>query len=178
MKNVISIIVLFSCGIVLADGQKKITHKSPRKNVRQSILVHSGRPSVYITFVKRESIDGSSYVFYRLTNNLSWPIVLDMSDPGGKRFGDATLYYVVEDSKTGEQKTGRLYCHVCSTNNLGSGRSIQFSVPTEEIELGNVLRIRYEFESESDVSSFEGSDTLHTVAYYLDRLPQPSKLVN
>lgn len=96
-----------------------------------------------------------------------------MSGTDDKRYGEIRLYYLIEDKKTGQEQTGTLYCHVCSVNAIGMGKSITFSIPLRDTGPGARMRIRYEFKWEYDemIGDFESSNTIHTVAYYFSGLP-------
>src|SRR6186997_1710630 len=110
----------------------------------------SDRSAAFLTFIRRTqfqpSISESDRLFFRLTNNTCWPIWLDMSGTGEPRYGDIRLYYLIEDKGSGSKIAGKLYCHVCSTNPVGSGKSITFSIPYEQADRGALMRIRFEFE--------------------------------
>ncbi len=49
---------------------------------------------------------GEDYLFFKITNNTRWKIWLDMSGAGGKEFGQASLYYAIEDPKTDQNISG------------------------------------------------------------------------
>lgn len=92
-----------------------------------------------------------------------------MSGVSDKRHGDASLYYLIENRKSGEQISGRLYCHVCSTNPVGPGKHVTFSIPFREAAQNARMRIEYEFNWERESSDH---NTEHTVSYYFSSLPQ------
>lgn len=154
-------------------GPSKDPISSCRKN---SSLVDADRPMVFISFVRRETVQvgnksgDSDRLFFKLTNNFCSPILLDMSGEV-RGWGDAILYYVIEDGHSGQRVSGRLRCHVCSGNSLFPGRSIVFSIPFRDADRGAVMRIAYEFEFDR-YGSYESSNSLHTVAYYFSGLSE------
>jgi len=144
---------------------------------KKAKVVSETKPTVYITFLRRERVeperkDDGDYLFFRLTNNSSWPIRLDMfgSEP---KFGDVGLYYSIENTKTGENRIGSLYCHhVCSVNSLGAGKSLIFSIAVEEACNDATMKIRFEFAWENELSYLEGTDTTHIVNFYFNSIPR------
>jgi hypothetical protein len=143
-------------------------------------LIKSNKPPVFVTFLKQARVEpqkglddpNPNYLFFKLTNNTRWPIWLDMSGTPDDdiRYGDATLYTQIEDSSSGNRISGKLFCHVCSFNPLGAGRSMTFSVPIEDSVVNATMRIRYEFNWEQ--VSTPDSKNLHTVAFFFGDLPQ------
>lgn len=138
-------------------------------------LIDPKRSAAYLTFLRREAIrtgnvsaDGD-YLFFTFTNNSCWPVWLDMSGVADKRHGDASLYYAIENKESGEPISGRLHCHVCSTNPISPGKSLTFSIPYEEVSRKTRLRILYEFDWERN--AFD-SETENTVLYYFSNLPE------
>lgn len=139
-------------------------------------LVDADKPMVLLSFVRRATVksndgDGdSNRLFFKLTNNFCAAIWLDMSGEV-KGWGDASLYYLIEDRHSGQRVSGTLYCHVCSNNPLAPGQSITFSIPFREADRGAVMRVAYEFEFDRE-GSYESSNSLHTVAYYFTGLSE------
>jgi len=100
------------------------------------ILLNSHRPAVFLSYIEQkvmktsDKLKGENYLFFKITNNTRWKIWLSMSGTAGKEFGQASLYYAIEDPKSDQNISGSVSCHVCSTNPLGSGRSIIFMRPS------------------------------------------------
>ncbi len=137
-------------------------------------LIDQKRSPVYLTFVRREAIkigdkyaDGD-YLFFTLTNNSCWPVWLNMSGVANERHGDASLYYAIENKESSDRISGSLYCHVCSTNPIGPGRKLTFSIPFEQASQNARMRIAYEFDWEREIHD---DDTEHTVSFYFSSLP-------
>lgn len=81
-------------------------------------------------------------------------------------FGKARLFY---DILSGFEKIDRsVRCHVCSFNILGSGKSLLFSVPKEELVGSYAIRIQYSYDWEVDLDADEPS---HFVYFYSRNLP-------
>ena len=183
MKSQLAI-ALFCCALtVTVVAQKRVfvstTKKSASTCTSKKRLVNITRPAAYLTFLRHERIDpedksdDAEFLFFKLTNNSCWSIWLDESGVASKRFGDSSLYYVIENEKTGEKLSGSIYCHVCSHNLLRSGRSIMFSIPLKEASRDALMRISYEFDWEQNTfGDFENSNTQHTVTYYFSGLPE------
>lgn len=181
MKKQISIILVICAFGLVSYGQNRslgASGKTVISTCRKPIL-QAGKPAVFVTFLRMETIkpsdpsDDQNNLFFKLTNNTCWPIYLDMSGVADRRYGDASLYYLIEDKKSGRNLSGRLYCHVCSFNAIRSGKSMVFSMPLREATRESLMKVRYEFKWETDqiIGDYESSNTIHTVAYYFSGLP-------
>ena len=157
--------------------------KSKRANSRFQInpLINKNKPPVFLTFLRKERVEPRNgledpnpvYLFFKLTNNTRWPVWLDMSgttdsDP---RYGEVDLYREIDDSKSGQRISGRLYCHACSFNPLRPGSSVVFSIPAEDAARERNMRVRYEFNWEQS-AKYNDDSNLHTVAFYFRQLPK------
>ena len=178
-RQIIIFVILWMCAVgILAQKSPAKTSVKARKSSPQRYLMQVDMPAVFLKFTRSQRIESSvgrsdpDNLFFKLTNNTRWPIWLDMSGYGDERYGDARLYYVVEDYKSGENRSGSLRCHVCSNNQLGPGKSIEFSIPLRVAERDATMRIAYNFSWEDRFGGFEGSDTTHTVDYYFRSLPE------
>ncbi len=172
-------VVLFS--LPVAFGQKTSTSNRVSKTKNPCVSGQKLRdrkdPVVFITFVKKERIGtetryGSDvdYLFFTLTNNSCWPIWLDMSGADDK-LGDVRLYVQAEDVKSGTIQHGTLRCHVCSTNPLGPGKKLTFSVPRDYASRSSLMKVAFDFGWERDVH-VDGVGVQHTVSFYFNRLPE------
>jgi hypothetical protein len=138
--------------------------------------VNSNKPSVFITFLRSGEVPpletgvGSTYLWFRITNNTRWPIWVNMSDVP-KDYGDAELYYVIESNEDGRIRVDSR-CHVCSSNPLGAGRSITFSLPRDHASADARLRIEYSFEWERGAEGVSGSYSTHSVEFHFSYLPK------
>ncbi len=172
-KQLVIILVICAFGLV-SYSQNKTVSSTCRKPILQA-----GNPAVFVTFLRMETIrprnqwDNPNNLFFKLTNNTCWPIYLDMSGVADSRYGDASLYYLIENRKTGQRQAGALDCHVCSINEIGSGKSIIFSLPRRDADRDARMRLRYEFKWERDEphGDYESSNTMHTVSYSFYGLP-------
>jgi hypothetical protein len=164
-------------------AQKRVLAGTKQEAVRKCSttkgLVDSTKPAVFITFLRRERIepvdknDDHENLFFKLINNSCWPIWLRMSGVSNKRYGDASLYYAIEDRNSGELLSGSLGCHVCSVNPINSGKHIVFSIPLREASRDTIMRLSYEFDWERNVfGDYENSNTLHTVSFYFNGLSE------
>lgn len=178
-RQSILFLILLMCTIsVLGQKRTAKTSVNARKSSPQWYLIKRDRPAVFLKFTRSQRLESSDStsnpdnLFFKLTNNTRWPIWLEMSGYADERYGDASLYYVVQDYKSGENRSGSLRCHVCSTNQLGPGKSIEFSIPLNDAARDATMRIAYNFSWEDRFGSFEGSDTTHTVDYYFRSLPE------
>lgn len=177
-KLITATLLLFVATVPFAAQKRSVnTSKTPvaGKCTADKKLIDPERSSVYLSFLRREAIkpadkdDESEYLSFTITNNSCWPVWLQMSGVSDKRHGDARLYYLIENSRSGEQISGRLYCHVCSTNPVSPGKHVKFSIPFREAAKNARMRIEYQFDWERD--AFD-NDTEHTVSYYFSSLPK------
>jgi hypothetical protein len=136
-------------------------------------LVKKGKSAVFISFMHRVDLTplrtgyGRGHLIFRITNNTREAVWLDMSDVPSNQYGDASLYYTIEETKGGIVRINHL-CHVCSVNPVGPGRSVVFAIPRDYASQGTLLRIPYTFGSERD----SGSSSTHSAEFYFDRLPK------
>lgn len=167
--------------VSLAPGQKRSMANLASKSIAAcrsgQKLVDRNNPVVFLTFNKKERIEtetrggsDADYLFFTLTNNSCWPIWLDMSGVGDKRFGDTSLYAEAQDIESGRTLRGRLRCHVCSFNPLSPGKKLTFSVPFEFASRSSVMKVAFDFGWEKD-AEVDGSCVLHTVNFYFSNLP-------
>lgn len=179
MSKLVAVVLLLVVASIPVAAQKRpmtsAKSKVDSKCAGDNKLIDPKRSSVNLTFLKHETIEPadkseeSEYLFFTVTNNSCWPLWLQMSDVSAKRRGDAHLYYLIEDLKSGEKISGRLHCHVCSTNPVSPGNHVSFSIPLGQAAQNARMRIAYEFDRERDASE---NDTEHTVSYYFSSLPQ------
>lgn len=180
MLSTILVIFLFGIGFVVL-GQKRVFKKLSQSSMKCSVgrfVVSSKSPMVYLSFVAEKAIhdDGklTQYLLFKITNNTCSPIVLDMSG-GQDGLGDASLYYEILDSKTGQPLPDSKYCHVCSRSELGSGQSVTFPVPKGGVEKKLRLSLDFEFGWQPRLDVYSSSWTRQTVQFALDDLPNSAK---
>lgn len=181
MKRLVFGFLFIFCLVIVSYSQARplvsVTSKNGKTPCRKNEkLVDADLPMVFLSFVRRETVkdeeqgEGSDRLFFKLTNNFCLPIWLDTSG-APKGWGEASLYYAIEDKGSGRRVSGTLHCHHCSNNQLGPGKSITFSIPFRDADRGAVMRAAFEFEFDR-FGGYESSDTLHTVAYYFSGLPE------
>jgi hypothetical protein len=147
-------------------------------NTNQQPLIDSEKPAVYLSFVCELGIkvDGEirdpNNLFFRLTNNSRWPIWINMSDVSKKEYGDASLYFSIENKEDGAVQDGSRFCHVCSVNPIRPGGSIVFSIAKNVASRERRMRVTYSYEWERDVENLAGSNSEHSVTYYFSSLPE------
>lgn len=169
MKLLLSIAVV--CVFVI------MTYAQRPETRRSETLVDASKPAVFITFLRLTNIkpddpsDDPNYLFFKFTNNSRWPILLQMSGVSKKEYGDASLYYAIEDKETGVVRFGSTQCHVCSVNPLKPGGSIIFSIPSGDVSRDTRMRIEYSFSWERDNEMVDGSYSEHSVVFYFSHLP-------
>jgi len=125
---------------------------------RRQYVVDVSRPSVYITqedalsnvSASKEKV--GSRLFYRLHNNLRWPIRLTVSSPPAGE-GDVQLDYELLGKS--DQVAGGYECHKCTAVPLGSGKSLLFSLSENEVRSSKRIRVAFSFwwESFDDVGT-------------------------
>ncbi len=180
------LLLLFGIGALVStnsaqSGQQRVFAKSPPGGLKCRTIrpvLNSVKPIVFLTFVRETSIQNEQkakdYLVFRLTNNACVPIIIDMSG-ASPDLGDASLYYNLTNSRTGEILGDSKSCHVCSSNQLGPGRGITFAVPKDVISRDRDLSIEFEFTREVTLGNFP-SWTQHNVFFSLGNLPESVKL--
>jgi hypothetical protein len=175
MSKSVLVLLLICSLILIAPAQRRSV---PRAN-RGGRLSQS-HPSVYISFVREAKIASArnggmeQTVWLRLHNNTRWPIRLDASGIP-KEYGDAELYYAVEDTNKGEALFGSTECHVCSSVSLASGQSLIFSLPREYLVKGHRIRIDFSYDWEKQNDVFAGREVEHSVFFYGSNLPESNR---
>ena len=138
-----------------------------QKTRESKFTLNQSYPSVYIKYIKtdeRITFDSlkESFAWFRFHNNTKWTIVLKAS--GGFGNNDASLFYDILDNDN--KITEKTYCHICSTNQLLSGNSILFSIPTKYLKNSDSFRIIYSYEwEETPFSSNPEKEPLHYVYF-------------
>jgi hypothetical protein len=173
MKSLLVIIVMCGFGGVVSA--------QPQRTRPAKALVDANKPAVFLSFLRLTRIepddptDDPNYLFFRLTNNSRWQIFVYMSGVSKKAYGEASLYYAIEDRSKGTARIGSTQCHVCSFNPLAPGESIVFSLPLRHASRDTRMRIAYSFDWERENESEGGSYSEHSVVFYFRHLP-PSVL--
>jgi len=178
--KLLPVIIVVTTLATSTAAQKAFKKSAPVKSSSPSaVLLNPKRPAVFLSFIKQGKVgpavsefNDPERLFFTLTNNTRWPIRLQMSGPADDGFSEARLYYQIEDAETGNQTSGTLYCHVCSVNPLGPGRSVKFAVRKSEVSRNSLMRVRYEFGWEDQLAGNDGTTTTHTVDYFFSRLPE------
>ena len=159
---IIFILILSVC--VVVPAQRRTTFR---------VKLNKKKPSVYISLVRvgkpKSSSDDQSreFVWLRLNNNTRWAIGLDASGENNKE-SDASLYYdiVGEDDTVLESRR----CHVCSRILLGSGKSLVFSIPKEDLTEKSYLELRFSFDWQNDEgSSFAAQNEYENIVSFSER---------
>ena len=137
-------------------------------------------PSVYIDFERAGILRspgervGEERVWLRLHNNTRWPIMIDMGDVPSKEYGEAEIFY---DLLSGGQLIFPGQCiDVCTLNKVGTGKSLEFSLPREDLADGRTIRISFSYsrENQNDVSG--GREVEHYVYFRSSQLPHRVQL--
>ncbi len=171
-KNSIVIIVAL---VVLILGTDVLGQNRKRPEVSQLAYIQKNRPTIYLTFERsgmvKEGLNNkkSERIWLRLNNNSRWGVRIEASG-GNKALEDARLYYDMIDVK--ENLIVQHGCHVCSIVILGSGKSILFSVPSEDFSEESALRIKFSYAWENDLDVIAGLEPKHYVFFYSNNLPQ------
>jgi hypothetical protein len=168
MKLLLTVAIVCSLAMV-APAQRQ-------RNRWGGALVDVNKPVVYISFLRTADLEslrtgyGRKHLLFRITNNSRWAIWLEM---GGvpKEYGDANLFYTIEEEKKGEIQIDSR-CHVCSVNPVGSGRSVVFLIPAGYARQDSRMRIEYSFAWERDNEIEGGSYSTHSVLFYFSYLPK------
>jgi len=136
----------------------------------RSVRLSKKHPSVYITFVREAKIASvktgeiQQTVWLRLHNNTRWPIWLDASGVP-EEYGDAALYFAVDNVVSGEKLFGSTRCHVCSSAPLSPGKSIIFSLPQEYLKNDQRIRIGFRYDWENSDDAFAGREVEHSIFF-------------
>jgi hypothetical protein len=154
-----------------------LTFAQRQKGNNSRILVDANKPAVFITFLSLKEIkpddptDDKNNLFFKITNNTRGKIWLQMSGVSKKDYGEASLYYEINDESK-DTSFGSLDCHVCSVNPVGSKRSIIFSIPLSQASYDALMQIKYSFDWERDSENIGSSYSTHLVGFALSSLPK------
>jgi hypothetical protein len=172
MKSLLTVVVLL-VSLVSLHAQ----HTASRVG-QKDVHLKKGRLSVYLTLERVGQLqspdpgDDKARVWLRFHNNTRWPIRLDMGGVPSAEYGDAELFF---DGLQNGEVIFRNRCHSCTTNMLGSGGSLIFSVPHADLGKGRAIRVRFSYgwEDWGDVTA--GREPEHYVYFYASKLPQTSQ---
>ena len=138
---------------------------------RGRYVVDPKRPAVYVLQVAAPSrlgtsVDEGSPVFFRLYNNLKWPIRLTVSS-AGKNEGDVQLDYALLDSN--DKHLRGHGCHVCTDIALSPGKNLLFSLPRSEVASSARIRVDYSYwwEDSGDVGTEK--EPFHYILFTFER---------
>lgn len=98
-----------------------------------------------------------------------------MGGVASAEYGDVELFY---DGLLEEELLFRNRCHVCTTNMLGCGRSLRFSVLRADLGKSRAIRVRFSYSWEDWGDVIVRREPEHYVYFYASQLPksaQPSK---
>ena len=169
---------LFTVAVLLVS-LVSVRAQHPASRVGQNeVYLKKGRLSVYLTLERVGQLkspdpgDDKDRVWLRFHNNTRWPIRLDMGGVPSTEYGDAELFF---DGLLDGELVFRNRCHSCTTNKLGSGHSLVFSVPRADLGKGRAIRVRFSYgwEDWGDVTA--GREPEHYVYFYASKLPQSSQ---
>jgi hypothetical protein len=146
-----------------------------QRNRRAVALVDTSKPVVFISYLRSADLEplrtgyGRRHLLFRITNNSRWAIRLNMSGVPKAAYGDAGLFYTIENKEDGKIQIDSR-CHVCSVNPVGAGRSVVFSIPADYASRDARMRIEYSFAWERDNEIEGGSYSRHSVLFYFSYL--------
>ncbi len=164
LPSVIGIIVGFLVFITLLSAEGLAQRTKSFKLIRS-------KASVYIEFVKSgKDSEKNERLWLRIHNNQRWGIRMDMGGAASED-GDARLFYDVLDKY--DHISDSVSCHVCSTNTLGPGRSLTFSIPKVHLAPVYGIRIKYGFAWEDDLNLDEPQ---HFTNFLSSDLPEKIKV--
>lgn len=172
MKALFTVVVL-----LVSLASVRAQHTASRAG-QKDVYLKKGRLSVYLTLERVGQLkspdpgDDKDRVWLRFHNNTRWPIRLDMSGVASPEYGDAELFF---DGLLDGELVFRNRCHVCTTNMLGSGRSLRFSVPRADLGKGRAIRVKFSYgwEDWDDVTA--GREPEHYVYFYASQLAKTSQ---
>ena len=165
--------------VVLLVSLVSVGAQHPDSRIGQKdVYLKKGRLSVYLTLERVGQLkspdagDDKDRVWLRFHNNTRWPIRLNMGAVPSAEYGDAKLFF---DGLLDGELIFRIRCHACTTNMLGSGRSLLFSVPRADLGKGRAIRVRFSYgwEDWGDVTADREPE--HYVYFYASKLPQTSQ---
>jgi len=119
-----------------------------------------------------ETGESGERIWLRLQNNTRWIIWLEASGVPEAAYGDAALYYDVVDMKEGSRLPESSRCHVCSIVPLGSGKSLLFSVPRENLTENRKIKVRFGFDWQDKDDLFADREIESIVPFSASNLPK------
>lgn len=172
MKALVTIVVILFTSVSLPA-------QHPGSRVGQgNVYLRKGRPSVYITLERVGQLkspdtgDDKDRVWLRLHNNTRSPVRLDMGGLSSPEYGDAELFF---DGLLNGEVVFRNRCHACTTNMVGVGRSLVFSVPRADLGKDRAIRVGFSYGWEDWGDVISGREPEHYVYFYGSKLPQTSQ---
>jgi hypothetical protein len=141
------------------------------------VLIDSTRPSVYVTFVKKEAsmskYGGKEHerLWLRVHNNTRWAIwTIALPDEFG---GEGWFYTLVSDSPGRDLIAPRqgYFGDVVAITGLEPGRTCVISVPPEHLREGVAIMLDFGFSWEHGVSGATGLAVRHSVYFGHTDLP-------
>jgi hypothetical protein len=170
MRNLLLSIVIACSLVTVAPAQRQ-------RNRRAVALVDTSKPVVFISYLRSADLEplgtgyGRKHLLFRITNNSRWAIWLKMSGVPKAAYGDAGLFYTIENKEEGKIQIDSR-CHVCAVNPVGAGRSVVFSIPADYASQDARMRIEYSFAWERGNETEGGSYSNHSVLFYFSYLPK------
>ena len=149
--------------------------QGPRSDKRKRIALIAKKPTVYIEFVRNQCgiaarrTNGDKCHLLKLRNNSIWGIRLLMSGGTDNRSDEARLYYDVISPDESVMDMKR--CHVCSSNIIPSGKSIEFYVPVGTVTSERLIRLNFSFDWEDEIRIAPAEEPKHYV--FFDHLDLP-----
>lgn len=144
-------------------------------SVSQEVRIAKEKPNVFLDFERvgeREPLkasESSKGIWLRFHNNTRWPIMVFSRSAPSKDYGDALLFYdVLSEGKVIIEDR----CHVCSFMKIESGRSLLFSLPSENLSKGQAIRVMFSYGWEEQNDVLSGREPEHFVYFHSSQLPQ------
>lgn len=180
--SLLAALILLMTGSTMSQGNRPVFSRTPTNSgltcKPNRTVLKAEKPLVYLTYVEQKTVteerQKSDYLLFRITNNACRPISLLIA---GSTYGlgDAFLYYDITNSRTGEVLQDSKSCHVCSSKQLATGRSILFAIPKSVAAKDRNLSIDFEFTREP-LTEHSPSWTQHAVLFSFSELPESVKL--
>lgn len=161
---------------------------SQTNDKRENFRLVQTKPSAYITFVRfvtrepRFIGENNEKVLLRLHNNTKWNLTISTLSRRTTE-DECMVFYKIDqmfnlkttDNKSGFPKINRVK-HVSAEKQIGSGKSLLFTVPKEDLakELYILVEFNYEWEAGGNGGSGNGY-IFHEVPFYSTDLPTEKK---
>lgn len=164
-----------------------LVNAQTRETTSKDVRLLKNKPNVFVSFEREgkwnpvKKWESNRRVWLRFHNNSKWQIGTCMWDVP-KEYGDKDIVYNVERYKKGGSDEIPLTSgqeNSCPIMFIGSGKSVLFSVPIEQLSDGMAIKIQFRYEWETEPDGFTSElEPKHYAYFYSSDIPQKIKEIH